>query len=55
MQKKKIIFFNSCNRFSFRKTESYNKADDESKKKKKKCGLNIYIYIYLISQNLSTL
>ena len=29
-------FANSCNRFSFRKAEFYNMADDESRKKKKK-------------------
>ena len=39
---------NSCNRFSFRKAEFYNKADDESSNKK-----HFDLYYILISQKLS--
>ena len=39
---------NSCNRFSFRKAEFYNKADDESSNKK-----HLDLYYILISQKLS--
>ena len=42
------FLFNSCNRFSFRKAEFYNKADDESSNKK-----HFDLYYILISQKLS--